>query len=107
MTTDCDVKLVDIFCTPLIVVPSQRAHHILFSMELVHGKLVFALESSWRERTEDFSDDMIVVLDDLYQHTKCRKHFGPPSLKVIWKHCDEVDIRMKKSKLLIFLTNDL
>jgi len=75
-------------------------------MELIDNKVFFYLESAWRENGADFTGDIIVNLDSIYQHNKVRKHFGPPSLKVIWKHCDEVDLRIKKSRRLIFLTND-
>ena len=76
-------------------------------MELLPSKLLFYLESIWHEQHDECSGDNIVKMDSIYRHNAVRKHFGPPSLKVIWKHCDEVDVRVKKSRRLIFLTNDL
>lgn len=74
-------------------------------MEFIRGHLYFALSTSLSELEED-DNEFIINLDDLYQHTKVRKHFGPPSLKIIWKHCEEVDMRLKKYNRVIFVTNN-
>lgn len=75
-------------------------------MEFIPRRLYLVLNTSLAEFYKDERNDFVINLDDLYQHTKVRKHFGPPSLKIIWKHCEEVEARLKKYSRVIFLTNN-
>ena len=75
-------------------------------MEFIPGRLYFALANSLSDIANEDAGDLVVNLDDIYQHTKVRKHFGPPSLKIIWKHCDEVDAKLKKFDRVLFFTNN-
>jgi len=75
-------------------------------MEFIQGRLYFKLSTDLSESFEEKADDLVLNLDEVYRHTKVRKHFGPPSLKIVWKHCDEIDAKLKKFQRIIFLTNN-
>ena len=76
-------------------------------MEFIPDRLYFCLSTYILENYQEKPGDLVINLDEVYQHAKVRKHFGPPSLKIIWKHCDEIDSKLKKFKRIIFITNNL
>eukprot|EP00111_Clytia_hemisphaerica_P020891 TCONS_00061609-protein len=76
-------------------------------MECIPDRLYFCLSTYILENYQEKPGDLVINLDEVYQHAKVRKHFGPPSLKIVWKHCDEIDSKLKKFKRIIFITNNL
>ena len=77
-------------------------------MELIEGRLFLLMESSRDDvKRKDLSGDTTINLDKEHKHTTVHKHFGPSTLKTIWKHCHEVDLKIKNFKRVFYLTNNL
>ncbi|XP_012553833.2 dual specificity protein phosphatase CDC14A isoform X1 [Hydra vulgaris] len=77
-------------------------------MELIEGRLFFLLElPNNNEKKKNLTEDTTIYLDKHHKNTTVQKHFGPPSLKSIWEHCREVDLKLKNFKRVFYITNSL